>query len=535
LVDDAMLGRSARDRTTGDAMTARFVRCPHCNLPHGADEKVCPTAKKPIHREAGATGASQVTNAGKRPGTAAPAKLRRTGGTVAVRTQDRDLIGKTIAGKYDVKGVLGEGGMGTVYEAENTALGRSVAVKVLHPAQARKKTAVKRFHQEARAAGAIGHPNICEVYDLGTLDDGSPFLVMERLLGETLGDRIASEGGLPLDDVIDVLTQVLSGLVVAHEKGIVHRDIKPENVFLSKRVGCPPVAKLLDFGVSKMISAMHEGARDADLDLTRTGMVMGTPYYMAPEQARGDRILDARVDVYACGVMMYEALTGRRPFTGPNYNALLLNILRSDPRPARELRPALPRAFDRVLEKSMARPKEDRYQNATEFQQALSLLRTELSKAPPIAPIYNADAHAIAPRYKTRASKPSAKISSTSVPAQKVARDALMDLPKLDGDDDEYGEGAAAMQPTELRKSETPLKGRRRSPLIDAPAPLAGTQEEKSDEWDDATTRVVRGKYVTDLRDMRKRAGQTIEDENTVKIDGDLEAHFREMEKNPSR
>jgi len=299
------------------------------------------------------------------------------------RSASRDLTGKKIGGKYVVRSVLGEGGMGTVFEAEHITIGRSVAVKVLHPQQARKKDAVKRFHQEARAAGAIGHPNICEVYDLGTLDDGSPYLVMEKLVGETLADRIASEGGLPFDDVIDVLTQVLSGLVAAHEKRIVHRDIKPENVFLTKRVGCPPVAKLLDFGVSKMIGPLVSG--DEDLDLTRTGMVMGTPYYMSPEQARGDRNLDARVDLYACGVIMYEALTGRRPFTAANYNALLLQILMTKPRPARELRPALPQGFDAVLDKSMARAREDRYQTAAEFQRDLQSLRDHHKAA--VAPI----------------------------------------------------------------------------------------------------------------------------------------------------
>src|SRR6185312_15910783 len=137
--------------------------------------------------------------------------------------------------------------------AENLAIGRSVAVKVLHPNQAKKKVAVKRFHQEARAAGAIGHPNICEVYDLGLLEDGSPYLVMEKLVGQTLAERIAREGGLPFDDVIEVVSQVLSGLVAAHDKGIVHRDIKPENIFLARRVGCPPIVKILDFGVSKMM------------------------------------------------------------------------------------------------------------------------------------------------------------------------------------------------------------------------------------------------------------------------------------------
>ena len=301
--------------------------------------------------------------------------LTRHASTTPARQAHRDLIGKTIGAKYLVRSILGEGGMGAVYEAENIPLGRSVAVKVLHPAQARKKVAVKRFHQEARAAGAIGHPNICEVYDLGTLDDGSPYLVMERLMGETLADRIASEGGLPFEDVIDVLTQVLSGLVAAHEKGIVHRDIKPENIFLTRRVGCPPVAKLLDFGVSKMIAPVQNESEE-DVELTRAGMVMGTPFYMSPEQARGDRNLDARVDLYACGVILYEALTGRRPFTAANYNALLLQILTTSPRPARELRPALPLGFDEVLQKSLARRNRDeRFQSAAEFQRELQSLR----------------------------------------------------------------------------------------------------------------------------------------------------------------
>ena len=131
--------------------------------------------------------------------------------------------------------------MGTVYEASNLTIGRAVAVKVLHPQQMRRQEAIKRFHHEARAAGAIGHPNICEVYDLGTLDDGRPYLVMEKLVGKTLADRIKEDGGLPLAEVADVLTQVLSGLVAAHAKGILHRDIKPENIFLAARVGCPPV------------------------------------------------------------------------------------------------------------------------------------------------------------------------------------------------------------------------------------------------------------------------------------------------------
>jgi serine/threonine protein kinase len=274
-----------------------------------------------------------------------------------------------------VRSVLGEGGMGTVFEAEHITLGRSVAVKVLHASQAAKKDAIRRFHQEARAAGAIGHPNICGVIDLGTLDDGSPYIVMERLLGETLADRVAAEAGLPFEDVIDILIQVLSGLVAAHQQQIVHRDIKPENIFLTERAGCPPLVKLLDFGVSKMTGVPTGSARQEDLALTRTGMVMGTPYYMAPEQARGERDLDARVDLYACGVILYEALTGRRPFTASNYNALLVQIVSTTPRPASELRPALPAAFEAVISKAMARRREDRYATAAEFQRDLQALR----------------------------------------------------------------------------------------------------------------------------------------------------------------
>jgi eukaryotic-like serine/threonine-protein kinase len=278
--------------------------------------------------------------------------------------------------------------MGTVFEAEHLTVGHAVAVKVLHPNQARKKDAVRRFHQEARAAAAIGHPNICVVSDLGTLEDGSPYLVMERLVGETLAERIATHGGLPFGEVVQILGQVLSGLAAAHEKGIVHRDIKPENVFLTKQLNDhPPLAKLLDFGVSKMISSPlgeEKVGESEDLDLTRTGMVMGTPYYMAPEQARGDRDLDARVDLYACGVILYEALTSRRPFTAANYNALLLKILSSTPRPARELRPALPSGFDEVIQKAMQRSREDRYRTAGEFQGDLRALRDRRHGGTPV-------------------------------------------------------------------------------------------------------------------------------------------------------
>jgi eukaryotic-like serine/threonine-protein kinase len=338
-------------------MSQGFVLCPYCGRHHDVHEQMCPWTGKPL-----------------RAGPVPPKP--------ELDTALFPLVGETLGGKYLVRSALGKGGMGTVYEGVNIQIGRVVALKVLHAKQLKKQEAVKRFYQEARTAGAIGHPNICEVYDLGTLENGCPYLVMERLVGVTLADRIAKEKTLPIPDVLDALTQVLSGLVAAHAKGIIHRDIKPENVFLTMREGYPPVAKLLDFGVSKILP-ISEGTRDSDLDLTRAGMVMGTPFYMSPEQARGDRDLDARLDIYGCGVLLYEALTGKRPFDAKSYNVLLWQILTKPAKPARELRPEIPSAIARVIEIAMSRNRDDRFISATAFIQALARARNEPFRSEP--------------------------------------------------------------------------------------------------------------------------------------------------------
>lgn len=357
-------------------------------MPHDAAVRVCPTTGRTLGSESPrASRMSELPPPERKPEplafdpkdriaaqrAAQAAQSGERGTLPPTRNLQTDLIGKTVSDRYRILGVLGEGGMGTVYDAEHMGLGRNVAIKVLSPSQAKKKVAVKRFQQEARAAGAIGHPNICEVYDLGQLDDASPYLVMEKLSGSTLADRITREGGLPFDEILDVMIQVMSGLIAAHDKGIVHRDIKPENIFLARRVGCPPIVKILDFGVSKMMPAFQGG--DEQLDLTRTGMVMGTPYYMSPEQARGERNLDGRVDVYACGVMMYESIAGKRPFLAPNYNALLLAIINTVPKSLREVRPATPPALEAIVARSMAKARDDRYPTANHVVRDLQALQ----------------------------------------------------------------------------------------------------------------------------------------------------------------
>ncbi|WP_437811820.1 serine/threonine-protein kinase [Sorangium sp. So ce1078] len=283
------------------------------------------------------------------------------------------LLGHVIGDKYGVTAIIGEGGMGAVYEAEHLQIGRLVAVKVMHPRETQQREAISRLEHEARVAGRIGHPNICEVYDMGWLPDGSPYLVMERLHGETLAQRLERCRSLPPSELVDIMLQVLSALVTAHERGIVHRDLKPENIFLSERAGMLPVAKLLDFGISQA-----SGMDGAMMDLTRTGMVMGTPYYMAPEQARGDVELDHRLDLWAVGVILYEALTGQRPFIARNYNALLVQILTLWHRPVTELDPMVPPGLSRLVDRALAKERDERFQSAREFQEALRRFKNQV-------------------------------------------------------------------------------------------------------------------------------------------------------------
>jgi serine/threonine-protein kinase len=276
------------------------------------------------------------------------------------------MIGRVIGDRYGVTALIGEGGMGEVYEAEHLAIGRLVAVKVLNPKRAQDREAISRLRHEARVAGTLGHPNICAIYDMGRLDDGSPYLVMERLHGETLAQRLTREVRLPLEDLVDVMVQVLSALAAAHQRGIIHRDLKPDNIFLSRREGMRAIPKLLDFGISK-----SEDIEETMADLSGQTMAAGTPFYMAPEQARGDRGLDHRIDLWATGIILYECLSGQRPFDARNYNALLVQILTAPPRPLHEIQPDLPAGLERIVERALRKLPADRFQSALELQTAL--------------------------------------------------------------------------------------------------------------------------------------------------------------------
>ncbi|MCC6645585.1 MAG: protein kinase [Polyangiaceae bacterium] len=272
--------------------------------------------------------------------------------------------GQVIDGKYKVVKVLGEGGMGVVYEGENVRIKRRVAIKVLHPEIARKTDLVTRFEREAQAAARIGSKHIVDVLDLGDLEDGSRFIVMEFLDGEALADRMQSRGLMSPARAALVSLQVLDGLRKAHEAGIVHRDMKPENVYITKE-GDYEVVKILDFGISKFTDSSSESG------MTQTGSVMGTPNYMAPEQARGKSV-DHRADLYSLGVILYECVSGYLPHSAENVNDLLFKIVLEPPTPLGQVAPDLPADFISIVDKALAREPDDRYQTARELQKALA-------------------------------------------------------------------------------------------------------------------------------------------------------------------
>jgi len=258
--------------------------------------------------------------------------------------------------------------MGAVYLAEHPGIGRRVAVKVLHKNYTRDEHLLARFLNEARAANAIRHPNIIEILDSGMLADGTPFLVMELLEGESLGTRLRTQGALGIPTAVDFAYQTASALGAAHAKGIVHRDLKPDNLFVipDQHDSNRERIKVLDFGIAKL----QQGSV-ADSVKTRTGTLMGTPIYMSPEQCRGTRTVDHRSDIYSLGVIFYEMLVGQPPFVSEGFGDLVNMHLNIAPTPARSRRPEIPPALDAIVMKMLAKNPDERYQQIADFQAAL--------------------------------------------------------------------------------------------------------------------------------------------------------------------
>ncbi|NUP11151.1 MAG: serine/threonine protein kinase [Polyangiaceae bacterium] len=280
--------------------------------------------------------------------------------------------GDLIQSRYRLNRLLGSGASGSVWAAKNELIDRDVALKIMRPDVAEDAVALQRFFNEAKASGRVRSSSIVEILDLGQAEDGSPFLVFELLDGEGLDARLQREGTLEAEFAAEVFVSVAKALDLAHSQGIIHRDLKPANIFLHRDPEGNTIAKILDFGISKIFETNN------NFTLTRTGTVVGSPAYMAPEQASGREDLDGRADVWSMGVVMYETLSGTLPHEAPNYNALMVRILTQDVDPLITRKPALPAALCTVVDTCLRRDRDQRVPGAGQVGQQLERALNEI-------------------------------------------------------------------------------------------------------------------------------------------------------------
>ncbi|MFL5521307.1 MAG: serine/threonine-protein kinase [Gemmatimonadales bacterium] len=330
-------------------------RCPSCGATYAAEARFCTRdGARLVQRE-----------------TINVARPRR--GTVGGRSESvapvthANLVGQVLDGRYEIERKIGEGGMSFVYLANDVASREQFAIKVLSADLSTDQNAMARLKREAGLGMRLAHANVCHIIRLGETQDGLVYVVMPFVKGELLSDRNIRLGTLPLDEVVRFVRDIAAGLQVAHDLKIVHRDLKPENVMIRRDDSGVECAVVMDFGLAK------ERRADAELQkLTATGIILGTPEFMSPEQLRG-KPLDARTDVYSLSLMTFEMLSGRLPFAGRTQQEMMISRLRNEPIPLRLVSPDLPESVEHVLRKGMSRDVRARYSTAPEFADALSL------------------------------------------------------------------------------------------------------------------------------------------------------------------
>jgi serine/threonine protein kinase len=293
-------------------------------------------------------------------------------------------VGQTV-GNYTITAKLGEGGMGTVFLAEHPVIGSKVALKAIHPEFARSPEVVSRFVNEARAVNQIGHDHIIDIHDFGNTPAGDFYFIMEFLNGEMLSDQRGRQVVFSPARALNIVAQIADALAASHERGVIHRDLKPDNIFLITRDAKPDFVKVLDFGLAKLTN--ESGTVRAYT--TDAGIILGTPYYMSPEQCEGRAELDHRTDVYSLGVILFEMLTGQVPFAGEGFGEVMAKHISLPPPAARRFVPNLPIALDAILNRALAKHPDARFQTMGEFREVL--LSTESALSPPPAPLTERD------------------------------------------------------------------------------------------------------------------------------------------------
>ena len=282
-------------------------------------------------------------------------------------------IGDVIAGKYEVESIVGEGGMGVVVAARHKQLGELVAIKVLHPGSSLEGEAVARLIREAQATISIKSEHVVQVRDVGTLESGSPYILMELLQGSDLSQVVHAHGQLPVSDAVDYVLQACEAIAEAHARGIVHRDLKPSNLFLTQRSDGSPLVKVLDFGISKaLVSEELTTGSGPQVSLTATRAVFGSPLYMSPEQVRSAKRVDARTDIWALGIILHELLTGSHPFSGETMPGVLAAIAADPPELVRVRRPDAPEGLERAICRCLVKDVALRFQTVAELALALA-------------------------------------------------------------------------------------------------------------------------------------------------------------------
>ena len=330
--------------------------------------------------------------------------------------------GEVIAGKYRVEGTVGRGGMGIVLSAQHLQLGQKVAIKLLLANPTEREPASTRFLREARAAAGLHSDHVVRIHDLGVLESGVPFMVMELLRGTDLGSLIDSRGALPTNLALEYVLQACDAIAEAHALGIIHRDLKPSNLFLTRRSDGDPLIKVLDFGISKAIGPDSE----LDGELTATRTVLGSPFYMSPEQVRDSKSVDSRSDVWSLGVILQELITGEPAFSADTFPGICAAIVADPPASMRALRPDVPEEVESIVRRCLEKNPRDRYQSVPALMRAIEAVLPRRSRSLPSLPPVESDALGVSTNAPTVAIPP--ETAESSAPDKQHTEEADLSL-----------------------------------------------------------------------------------------------------------